>query len=315
MQTTIASLGGQIAALRQRGYVFEKTLEERSADFLKQWQALHPAIQREVERQAAQLQAQILPLETQLRQLAALTKNPAQAQPLLASVKTGLSTLEDKASAAERTVRGMFDKLQSQVSQVTSRLKEVEWTFKQLAEAAFTLLATESAILAVKAVWCPSGKEQKEDPSGVLYLTDQRLIFEQKEEVATKKVLFVATEKQKIQKVHWEAPVAQAESVTTSKLGMLKNEDHIQIQFASGAPLQKACLHIWQSCEKWQALIQRAKARDFDQERAVPLDQAAVDKVKSAPAQCPSCGGNIHQVVLRGQDTLKCEYCGFVIRL
>jgi len=47
----------------------------------------------------------------------------------------------------------------------------------------------------------------------------------------------------------------------------------------------------------------------------VGIDQAEVEKVKSLPSQCPSCGGNLDQVVLRGQDSVKCEYCGYVIRL
>ena len=41
--------------------------------------------------------------------------------------------------------------------------------------------------MGVKAVWTKDGKEDKSDPEGTLYLTDQRLLFEQKEEVATKK--------------------------------------------------------------------------------------------------------------------------------
>jgi predicted RNA-binding Zn-ribbon protein involved in translation (DUF1610 family) len=96
---------------------------------------------------------------------------------------------------------------------------------------------------------------------------------------------------------------------------MLKNEDHIEIAFETGAPVQVAHFHIWQDCAVWQGLINRAKTKDFEAGRAVALDQAAVDKVKSAPTQCPSCGGAITKPVLRGQDSIKCEYCGFEIRL
>ena len=96
------------------------------------------------------------------------------------------------------------------------------------------------------------------------------------------------------------APVAQVDKVVTSKQGMLKNEDHIEIHFLSGAAVQMAHFHIWQDNSAWLALINRAKNKDFDQGRAVALDQAAVEKVKAAPAQCPSCGGVITTVVLRG---------------
>ena len=209
----------------------------------------------------------------------------------------------------------MYDQFNNQVYAATKHLDDIEYLVTQLAEASFQLLPTEAGIAAVKAVWCKTGKEQKGDPEGVLYLTDQRLIFEQKEEIATKKVLFVVTEKQKVQGLQLEAPVALVEKVDTSKQGMLKNEDHIEIHFLSGAPVQMAHFHIWQENTAWQALINRAKSKDFDKGRAVALDQAAVDKVKAAPAQCPSCGGNITTVVLRGMDSITCEYCGFVIRL
>ena len=76
-----------------------------------------------------------------------------------------------------------------------------------------------------------------------------------------------------------------------------------------------AHFHIWQDAAVWQSLINRARSKDFDQGRAVALDQAAVEKVKAAPAQSPSFGGNITTVVLRGMDSIKCEFCGFVIRL
>ncbi|MFO8037629.1 MAG: hypothetical protein R6U57_13480, partial [Anaerolineales bacterium] len=63
----------------------------------------------------------------------------------------------------------------------------LDWMLTELSEVSFELLATESGIMAVKAVWAKSGKQRKEDPKGVLYLTDQRLLFEQKEKVTTKK--------------------------------------------------------------------------------------------------------------------------------
>jgi DNA-directed RNA polymerase subunit RPC12/RpoP len=109
--------------------------------------------------------------------------------------------------------------------------------------------------------------------------------------------------------------VALANNVQTSKQGLMKNEDHIEIHFASGAPAAMVHFHVWQDCSTWMQLINRAKTKDFDTGRAVAVNPADVEKVKTAPAQCPSCGGAITQLVLRGQDSVKCEYCGFVIRL
>ncbi|MEZ0395649.1 MAG: hypothetical protein ABWK53_04355 [Anaerolineales bacterium] len=315
LQTKVSSMAQRIAGLRQRGYVFEKGLEDQAADFVRQWQGLYASVQQQINVQAAQLQAGLRPLEAQMNQLGGLRNNPVAARPLVASLKTAVATLEGKVDAAERTIGGMYDQFSNQVGQVDRHLNDIDRLLNDLAEASFPLLPTEAGIASVKAIWCKTGKEQKDDPEGVLFLTDQRLIFEQKEEVATKKVLFVATEKRKVQALQWEVPVALVDRVQTSKQGLLKNEDHIEVRFLSGAPRDVVHLHIWESCEQWQGLINRAKAKEFDKDRAVAIDQSEVDKVKAAPSQCPSCGANINQMILRGQDTLKCEYCGYVIRL
>lgn len=315
LQTKVNSAVQRIANLRQKGYVFEKELEDQAANFAQQWTSLYPSINQQVNMQSMNLQASIRPIETQMSQLSVAARNPAAARPLLATIQSQVNMLEDKVSAAENAINGMYNQFENQVYQFGKHLDDVESMLTNLAEASFQLMPTEGGIAAVKAVWCKTGKEQKDDPEGVLFLTDQRILFEQKEEVATKKVLFIATEKQKVQQLAWEAPAAMLDKVSTSKQGLLKNEDHIEIRFLSGAPLEMAHLHIWQDCELWQGLLNRAKAKEFDKDRAVAMDQAAVDKVKAAPTQCPNCGAVLNVVVLRGQDSIKCEFCGTVIRL
>lgn len=315
LQTNVNGMAQRIASLRTRGYFFEKDLEGQAQSFVASWALLYPNLQSQINLQSSTLTNALRPIEMQLPQLAAAAGNPVTARGLLSSLQSAVGQLESKITAAERTVNGMYDQFNNQVYAATKHLNDIEYLVTQLAEASFQLLPTEGGIAAIKAVWCKTGKEQKDDPEGVLYLTDQRILFEQKEEIVTKKVLFVATEKEKVQNLQLEAPVALVEKVDTSKQGMLKNEDHIEIQFASGAPVRGAHFHIWDDCAEWQALINRSKSKDFDKGRAVAIDQAAADKVKAAPSQCPACGGNINQVVLRGQDTLTCEYCGNVIRL
>ena len=314
LQTTVNNLSQRVTGLRTRGYVFGKDMESRSVGFVSQWGSINPSITAAINQQAANLELALRPLEAQVTQLTAQINSPAT-RSLAEKLQNDVSTLENNVSAAEQEIGGMYDAFSDEVHALTAQIEKADWTLKQLAEASFQLIATEAGVMAVKAVWVKAGKEQKGDPEGVLYLTDQRLIFEQKEEVATKKVLFIATEKEKVQKLELETPVVLIESVTTSKQGLMKNEDHIELRFASGAPVITAHFHIWQPCEEWQALINRAKSRDFDNDRAVAVDAAAIAKTKAAPSQCPSCGGIINQVILRGQDSIKCEFCGFVIRL
>jgi hypothetical protein len=315
LQTNVNGMAQRILSLRTRGYVFEKDMESQAQSFVSSWAQLYSNLQAQINTQSSMLVSSLRPIEMQMSQLAAMAGNPGAARGLLATLQSEVGQVESKVTAAEQAIEGMYTQFNNQVDAAARHLEDIEYLLTQLAEASFQLLPTEAGIAAVKAAWCKTGKEQKSDPQGVLYLTDQRLIFEQKEMIATKKVLFVATEKQKVQGLQLEAPVAQVDKVVTSKQGMLKNEDHIEIHFLSGAAVQMAHFHIWQDNAAWLALINRAKNKDFDQGRAVALDQTAVEKVKAAPAQCPSCGGVITTVVLRGMDSIKCEYCGFVIRL
>jgi outer membrane murein-binding lipoprotein Lpp len=314
LQTTVNNLDQRVAKMRAGGYAFEKELEGQAADLAKQWAALYAQLSGQISQQSNALAASLPPIEARMAELAGLLPGPA-ASSSLGSLQTSIVTLEEGVAAAERQISAMYDGFGGQVSTLTAHLDQVEWMLAQLAEAKFTLLPTEAGIAAVKAVWCKEVKQRDDDPSGILYLTDQRLIFEEKEEIVTKKVLFVATEKQKVQELKWDVPVALIDEIKPSKQGMLKNEDHLDLSFGSGAPFQTAHVHIWQDGNTWLQLLNRAKTKDFDSTRAIMIDQAAVEKVKSVPSQCPSCGGNISQVVLRGQDEVKCQYCGFVIRL
>jgi hypothetical protein len=315
LQTTVNGLAQRVANLRSRGYVFEKELENQGQSLTNSWMSLYPNLESQINLQSSAMENTLRPIEMQMPQLNTMANNPMAAGGLLNSIKSSLNLLEDKVSACERTITGMYDQINSEVTKFASHLIELEFLVSQLAEATFQLLPTEGGIAAIKGIWCKTGKEQKGDPEGILYLTDQRILFEQKEEVVTKKVLFVATEKQKMQQLQLECPVEMVEKVDLSKQGLLRNEDHIEVRFASGASVEVAHFHIWQDNITWQQLINRAKSKDFDKGRAVAIDQSAVDKVKAAPSQCPSCGGTITQVVMRGMDTLTCEYCGYVIRL
>jgi len=315
LNTTVNDLVQRLATLRTGGYVFGKDLENQAQVLVSAWGLLFPNLESQITAQSSTLVNSLRPIEMQLPQMTAAAGNPAAARNLLGPIQSATAMLEDKISAAEEYIDGMYAQFREQVSRYSGQLDQIEYLITQMAEATFQLLPTEGGIAATKAVWCTAGKEQKGDPEGVLYLSDQRLLFEQKEEVAMKKVLFVTTEKKKVQQLQLECPLSLVEIVDADKQGLLRNEDHIGIGFSSGAPVAKAHFHIWQDGTAWQALINRAKGKYFDNDRAVAVDPSAVAKVSAAPAQCPSCGGNLTKPVLRGQDSITCEYCGFVIRL
>ncbi len=311
--TTASRLKERVKDIRTRGYVFEKALEGDAKDLERRWVTLRPRVRKQIDKEAASLARDLRPLEAQMKRLSGRARRPTTAQPLIERAEGAVDALEDKVKSAERSIEGMYDTFKAEVDTLVRHLREIEWMLDQLAQATFQLLPSEAGIMAVKARWDKGGDD---DPEGVLYLTDQRLIFEQKQEVAKKKVLFVVTEKEKVQQLLLEAPLAQVEEAQASKKGLLGHEDHLDLTFAPGPPVSSAHLHLdGQDCNTWQGLIGRAKAGDFDKDRVVPVDREAEEKVREAPSKCPSCGGPITQPVLRGMDSLTCEYCGYLMRL
>jgi DNA-directed RNA polymerase subunit RPC12/RpoP len=315
MDSTIGQLDSRIATLRTRGYAFGKDLESKSKDLKRRWQMKAPNIKRKIEQESREMETELNRLEPQVRSLAPMKARPAAAKGRVSSIRSAVSNLESRVNAAANVVSGMYEGESTEFDTLERELKLAEYALDQIDGASFSLAATEAVIRAVEAVMV-EGKEDKDDPKGTLFLTDQRILFEQKQEVPTKKVLFVATEKKMVQELLFEAPVRLAEDTETSKRGLFKNEDHIEIKFGSGAPKPHLHFHIfYQDCQEWQTLIKHVNEGGFDKDRAIAIAEEVIEKVKDAPTICPQCGGKFSQPVLRGQDSIECEYCGHVVRL
>ena len=315
LQTSINGMNRRIRTLRERGYAFEKDLEEKAIDFVKEWEKIVPDIKRQIDEESRTLGRALRPVEREITQLTGKTASPARLRPMANKLKSRVKTLEKRIESAEKSIRGEYDQFSGNVQKIQSHLSKLEQMLEKFDQATFDLLATEAAIMAVKAVWTKDGEEDKDDPEGVLYLTDQRLLFEQKEEIATKKVLFVTTKKELVHKLRWEVPVALIKKTKATNKGFMGKDDFIEVQFGGDAPFDNVILHIWQSSDDWKALLKRAKAKEFDATRAIAIDETVAEKVKDAPTKCPACSGTITQKILRGMDSIECEYCGTVIRL
>lgn len=313
LDTTVSSLGTRLGAVRTAGYVFDADLDKKSQALAQQWIQLRSHAQSQIAQQTPLLQGDLRRVESQMTNLVAQRANLTKANSLATTLESALSGVESKVSAAEGAIQGSYDAFQNEAQEVGSRLTEIEWLMEQTAEATFQLLPTEGVAAAVEAKW---DKDGKDDPKGVLFLTDQRLLFEQKEEVATKKVLFIAMEKEKIQKLLLEANVANIDQVKATKKGLMGHEDHLDVNFSLDGPVRAAHFHLdGQDCNLWAGLIGRAKAKDFDKERTVKVDQAVLDKIANAPTKCGNCGSPFTKPIMRGQTEIKCEYCGAITRL
>ena len=307
LETTLALLPAEIEQLRTRGYVFRSFLENKVNVLAEQWEEIDSRVSREVSRRQRELEREAGVAESALRQ--ATSGRASQ----VARAESAIETLERKVRAAQSAVGAMYETLQQNVNQTQSQVEQIRWLLDQVDEACFPLYPAEDPVMACQAQYMET---KKEGPKGVLYLTDERLIFEQKEEKATKKVLFITTDKEKVQQLIFEVPVGQIEEVKSSQKGFLGHKEMLELLFAPEADLSGATLRLrGTDNEEWAGLIGRVRSEEIVKERTRPKDEAVVEAARAAPTKCPTCGATLSVEIVRGMREITCEYCGSVIRL
>jgi hypothetical protein len=312
LETKIANFPMRIQKVRERKYAFCKVLESQGLEFQKQWAAKRGQIQNQITIQSNSLQAQLRPLESKVAALS-LGSSGALA---VKTIMNEVNSFETRVSSAESSLRELFDSLNQEFGKASRQVDLIEKALNLSESASFGFLPGECIYMTTKAVWTRDNREDKDDPEGILFLTDQRLLFEQRQEIAKKKVLFVTTEREKVQKLQFETPVVVIENMKATKQGMFKNEDWLEFQLPSGSFSREVKLHLdGGDCNQWQQMLNRIKSGEIEAERALEVDMLAVEKARSAPAKCPSCGAAISKPVLRGMESITCDFCGAVIRL
>jgi hypothetical protein len=307
IETTLALLPTEIEKLRSRGYVFRSFLENKIGVLAEQWEEMNDRVSSEVSRRVRELEREADVAESALRQAASGRASQ------VSRAESAIGSLESKVSAAQSAIEAMYQTLQQNVSQTEAQVKQIGWLLDQVDEASFQLHPAEDPLAACGAQYMET---KKEGPKGVLYLTDERLIFEQKEDVATKKVLFITTEKEKLQEQIFEVLVGQIEEVKTSQKGFLGHKEILDLQFAPEADLSGATLRLHGADnEEWAGLIGRVKSGEIAKERTKPKDESVVEAARAAPTKCPTCGGTLDAEIIRGMREITCQYCGSVIRL
>jgi len=311
IDSRLVSLPLSAKKLRSRGYLFKSDLEARIEAFKDQWRELRPRVEREMEKSKRDLGVALGQAERELSSLqSAFQRSPSSARTAVESCRATLERLEDKVQAAQENIEGMFDAFRQSVNQTVREIEDITWMFDQLDEASFQLRHQEAPIEATEAVYLVDPKVR-----GVLYLTDQRLIFERKEDVVTKKVLFIPTQKKRVQELVLDVPIGMVEGCVGEEKGFILRKEILGLKFSPGAPVREASFQLKEDSSTWRALIGRVLSGEIDGERLTREEETPVEKVKEIPTRCPACGAALPQEIVRGMTSITCEYCGNVIRL
>ncbi|MEN8242846.1 MAG: hypothetical protein ABFS17_13065, partial [Chloroflexota bacterium] len=251
-----------LESARDKKYMYQADLEDIAYDAMSRWQAIQGDIEADIDKQARLSNRTLQPVGQSVQRLNSVLSNSSRAQGVLGSVQADVQSALNAIGDVERVIEGSYQDIESQAYKLTSRLTQIHWALTQRDEASFEFVKDEDLYMAVKARWDQEGKE---DPEGILMLTNKRLIFERKEKVATKKVLFVTTSKELVQEVMGAKPLAEVKDIKAQSKGLFGHQDFLEIDFGG----QRIPFHLdGQNSEDWAIWIKDAKSGKIEDQRA-----------------------------------------------
>ena len=258
------SLTDLLESARHEGYRFEGGMEQKAFEAMSQWQQIRPKVEKILVDQSRTLQGQLNTLNLQVKDLNLKLSNQAVAAPLLKSARSTADTMLQNVQSVKSNLRSSYSAVDATLQEIERSLTRIHWALDQLKEAKFKLDSGEDLVMAVPARW---DKESKDDPEGILYLTDHRLVFERKEKVATKKVLFITTASEMVQEVQIDQPIQAVLEWKAENKGLFGHQDFLMVRFEE-AKLDSVAFHVnGQDSKDWVALLEKVRSNQIQSER------------------------------------------------
>ena len=264
METLLQRVIDLLESARDKGYHYQSDLETLAYQAASDWEKASPQVSQSIERASREMDRELKNLDSQVQRLNANIYSAKAAENHLRATKTKANSLLSKQADKSRRIESKYSDIKSQLYVLEARLTDIHWAMEQLDESQFDIETDEDLIMAVPARW---DKEGKDDPEGILFLTNQDLVFERKEKVATKKVLFITTSSELIQEVLLEQPLSAVKSYRAESKGLFGHQDFLSIEF-SEKQLGSVSLHLdGQDSKIWAELIKQAKSGAIEDER------------------------------------------------
>ena len=304
----IEDLPESLTEVRRRGYTFRSYLENKIEVIAEQWDDINGKIDSWIEGASDDTEEKLAKGQAYVQVFAEepLTGKQEQAANQLEAL---LDTVETQVDVAEERVRVLYDEVQREVRETNSQLRQIVNYLDLADEAAFELDGGESIYMVAKAEWDDGG----EKPDGFLYLTNQRVLFEQKEKVGKTFGMFGGKE---VQEILWEAPLSTLQEATNEDKGMFGGKDMVHMSFDSGASYGNLTVEIKGGVDSsiWSTQINRAASGKIDDESTVEPDPELIERLREAPTACPTCGATLPSIDEHTSE-VNCKYCGSVIRI
>jgi hypothetical protein len=216
------------------------------------WNSVKPKIGDAIEENTTALSADFNRVRLAMSELLAGTTTSQNTRPLILKVKSAIQVFQAEVQKREHMINEEFLYIWNEQLEFEERIT----TYKLYVNSLFTLMKGETLIAAVKAKY--------NDAAGDLFLTNKRLIFEQNEFVADKRIWVViqSGERKLVHLCLLEKQLHEIKIVRPHKerKALILNDYCLYFEFAGGVE-QRAQIHLsGKDYIAWAQKIQKAKA-------------------------------------------------------
>lgn len=274
IDSDIIKLPGELARMRSRGYTFASNLDPQVQLLSQKWGPKRDQLQRMIEQEVSALRAEGRQVENLLNDANRQLGNPFASTDVLTNLEREINDLDATVKAAEQRVQSEFEILDHTVSEIVEQVQDIHGYLDQQDEASFPFLTGEKLFLAAHSEWIMADKGGQ-DPDGILFLTDQRLIFEQKEKTGKMLGLFGGKHTQELK---WQITLDQINGVEAENKGLLGRKDFLYITLNSAAPYSQITVEVKGKANGkfWAEQIQRMTQYILDSDPALVIKDVEV---------------------------------------
>ena len=260
ISSLVSQLPTTLERVRTRGYVHQRQLDTQVNGLVARWNQTYDGLAEALYAR----QTELVEAANRLLDLVDRLYEPGADHGTVSTCWSGVRALQSQIEAAYRALHSQYDDLAKELEGVEAELVRLLWTLDQVEAAPFTLLAGEAPLRVASARWLRDSDD--EGRPGLIFLTDQRIIFVRHEQVVRERFLFITLKRELIQTLEFEAPVRSVTKVQTgqerSGLLGLESTTLIDIRFDETAPLATGHWVLPRDDGSiWVALINRARHR------------------------------------------------------
>jgi hypothetical protein len=317
VDTDMGELKQALSDVRARGYRFGRDWESNLAGLQERWSRQRPEARRLLGSEQRVLRTAARDVETLLQRA---VRDPG----LLSTAEGRVRDFEGNIRQAEQRVRGTFDDTWTQAQTLQEEVARARAVLDALDTASFDLQPDEHGVAVCEATWVSDNQE----PEGLLFLTDARLIFEQRQEIAKKKVLFITTEKELIQEMLWASPIGAVDELEAEdQKAFLRRKEMLTLRFSEQTreiPSDITLQLKGADNDSWRTLIRRAKTGQIDADRfgaeapeerlAEEVSEELAETEGELPTACPNCSAPLPPI-FKGMKQVVCDYCGTTVNI